>query len=332
MKPWLISCVFVAASLAASNARAQMTAQVGVEGDASDNPARAKVVEELRSQGYDVREPGQVQEDGTRPLSARLIVQGRSIVVRVIVRRRGHYERREAEIELGQTEEEQTTAALRAAEFLRVSLLDLGAEAPARPEPPPTVLPFEDKPKPMVRHAVHKDAPLRGPGIGMYAGGALGYSTGGFSAQPWFTVGLSLPVATSVRARVFGMVPMAAASSQAPEGELRLSTTLVGPSVGWAALRGRYAELELEGGVAGVAVSISAQANPGHWSENSTRYAAMPLAGARVMVLPGRFRVGLGALCGTLLPREEVRAAGREVSTWGGFVGAASLQVEVALD
>jgi hypothetical protein len=336
----VICAIAAAVAFVAWPAQAQTVAQVGVEGDSPDDPARARVVEELRSQGYDVhetdREPRQQRDSNNRGLSARMIVQGRRIDVRVVVHRRGQYERREAVIELGQTDDEQTTAALRAAEFLRVSLLDLGAEAPARPAAPSTAVPNEDKrktplPRPVQQHAP-QTAAVRGSAMGLCAGGALGYSTGGFGVQPWLAIGLALPVATSVRARVFGMIPVSAASTQAPEGEIRVSTTMIGPSLSWAALRGQYAELELEAGVAAVAASISAQANPGHWSEDATRYAALPLAGARVLVLPGRFRIGLGAFCGTLLPRQEVRVSGREVATWGAFVGAGSLQIEVALD
>jgi hypothetical protein len=323
---------------AGTSAWAQTVASVGVQGDAQDNPARAKVIEELRAQGYDVREidPDGGLSSGGPPLSARLTVQGRRIDVRVVVRRKGQYERREAVIELGQTDDEQTTAALRAAEFLRVSLLDLGWAVPEHPstQPQPPLLPFEDKkPEPAKpRPPAPAPPPERGLSLAASAGAAMGYSTGGFGTQPWVVLGLAFPVGKTLRARVSGMIPISHASEQAPAGVVRMRTTLVGPSVEWSFLRRQYAELQIEGGIHAVSVGISATANPGYASETSTKYAAMPYAGARVLALPGRFKIGLGGFVGTMWPREEVRAQSVEVATWGALVAGGVLLAEVGMD
>jgi hypothetical protein len=310
----------------------------------TQHPARSRLVEELRAQGYDVQEEdrGEPAARATRDveagLSARLVMRAHNIEIRVVDRRGQHYERREAVIETGATEDDQHTAAMRAVEFLRAALIEVGTSAPKPQDKPQAALfPWETSgaQTPAPRPAPAAPAsPERPSGYGVLAsiGGGPIHSTGGIGTTGVIGGAIDFRLGGASGLRVAAALPVASSSLSGPEGSVMIKTTAVILTTWWSPLQGRWVRPGLELGIAAVFLGIASKPAPGYWAEDSTASTAVPVVGGGLSFLPGRVRLRVGVLTGPALRRIHLQFAGRETGAWGGWVTVPSASIEVGID
>jgi hypothetical protein len=311
-----------AALLCSGTAAAQRLPSVGVASDTSSDAEKNRLIQQLQAQGYEVREVDRDDEPRTG-LSARFIVHAQKIVVSVALRRDGAAERREAVIQLGPHREESATATLRALEFLRASLIDVGAIPRAPPGKHAEPAPVADRP------------PAREPRAStVHLGGGVGLLHGSPRVAPNGTIlpSVGWQPSASVRANLFGMIPFTSSVLSEPEGEIAMRPTLFGLSVGWLPLRSAWAQFGGQLSVATIFLSMSARPSTGGATENTTRVTAAPLAGLSFVLFPGRLRLRFEGNAGTALTREHIVFRDRQVASWGSTILGASAVLEVGID
>lgn len=330
-------CWIVASSLVLStvHSRANEPPRVGVSAPEPDNPSKARLMDELAAQGYEVKDVATeaidftLREDG---FSATMVVLERRILVRVARRTGADFEHREAAIDIGQTDEERATAAMRAVEFLRASLISVGAVMPSAPISPPSVDPEVVAPPPPP--APPPTTPTYGQehAVVFGLGGGMIHSTGGTDSNITFNSALGFGVGSAAGIRLSVAVPVTSATIEGPEGTASLKPTRFGLSGWWAPVRSKWAMPYLEGGMGLLFVSITARPVNGYQAADKTTISGLPYVGAGICLLPGRSQLRLGVTTGPGLNREHVRFAEREVAQWGTWVTEASAMVEVGFE
>lgn len=88
----------------------------------------------------------------------------------------------------------------------------------------------------------------------------------------------------------------------------------------------------LDVGIHMLFLSISASAAQGYVAEDRSRVFSAVLAGAGVVLFPGRIRLRLGGCTGPGLQREHAKMVGKEVAGWGEWLTAGSATVEIRID
>jgi hypothetical protein len=303
--------------------------EVGVSGDDAAAQARNRVIQELASHGYEVRELDR-DEDSRRGVSARLIVRERRIEVKVSKRNEGGFERREAVFQLGIREGDLSEGTLRAIEFLRASLLEVGSSPPPERKAAsnmPAVTPAPHAPNPDQRARPSKPSAVQiGLGTGVVKSEGKLAPNAMFSAS----LGLRLLDATSLRLRL--LVPLTSSRATEPEGDATIRPTMLGLGVAvqpfpWTAVR-PFVEATMHV----VVLSMEARAAEGYLAQSATRMLPMPMVGAGVVVLPGRVRLRVEGVLGAALQRERAYFNNREVLRWGDWVAGGLLSVDVGVD
>jgi hypothetical protein len=214
--------------------------------------------------------------------------------------------------------------ALRATEALRARGLRLEHRPMDEPAPEPPPPPEPTPPPPVVApRRVHEPAmpgppsPLaqvRGLWLELAPGAAL--SPGGLT--PAFDAWTSIRFDRSAwSAGALLLVPITDRRLSAAEGSAQVSLFMTGAFADVALLRGTV-QLNAGGGVGAAISRMKGSARPGYESADDTVWAAAPFVRASAQVEMGYgWRLTVGALLGTGLPRISVYFADREVATWG---------------
>jgi hypothetical protein len=298
--------------------------QVGVAGDETTGPTRDRLIQELSAQGYDVKLAAS-EMDLRASLSARLMVRERRIEVTVVSRRAAGFERREAIVSIA-SGEDVSTAITRAMEFLRASLIEVQAIAPAIPAPP-----TEKKERTnWVRKPIEPARPALSTALGLGAGALR--SIGGLDPNGMIVPWIGWHSGERSLIRLQGMIPQTTSSRAGPEGQVSVRPGLVGLVVSWAPWNWTWLRPEFEAGLHVTVLSIGAQANEGYIGHDKTRLMLTPLIGAGIVAFPGRLQLRLTAVTGTAVPRERMTFGGREAARWGEWLAGAMATIEVKLD
>jgi hypothetical protein len=329
----IVAVGVVACALIASRASAGDPPRVGVASDSGDDAPRVRLVDELTAQGFDVRDSDKEDHGSVgrgSGLSAHLIVRARRIEVRVARRKGEQFELREAVIDLGPSEETAATATMRAVEFLRASLIEVGAAPPAaKPAPEPIASGTTPSLAERTRTPASRE---RENGMSFGLGAGVLHSTGGMPSNAVFVPTIAFPVSQQTGLRLLVGIPVSSAGIAGPEGDASVRPTLFALSGTWTPVRSEWVSPYVEAGIAAAFVSIMAHPAPGYQARDETPVSAIPFLGAGLSILPGRVRVRLGAVTGPGLRREHVRFAERDVAHWGGWVSAGMATLEVVVD
>lgn len=323
---WPARSLAMAALLLLAPAASAQPPVVAVAGDPPADAARARLIEELEAQGYEVVQAD--REEARVGLSARLIVGPRRIEVRVVNRRNGGVERREAVIQLGPNEDDTASAAIRAAEYLRASLIEVGASAPSKPAPP---APGADVPHPAPRPT---PKPVDRPSSTVHAGLGPGvlYSIGGLAAVPSLEPSIRWRTASWGGVRLNVMVPLASSSVSRDAGSVAVKTTAFGLSIWGSPIRSKWVEPHLELGVHAFFLSMTSSPAAGYEGEDHSRVIGAALAGAGLALFPSRIRLRLAVSTGPTLEHEHVNILRQQAARWGEWLVSASAMVEAGLD
>jgi hypothetical protein len=319
-------CAILATVALTSSARAADPPRVGVAWQQGDDACRARLLDELSANGFDVRDADEEEKSslGRSGLSAHMVVRAHRIEVRVAKRKDGRFELREAVVDLGQNEEEAATASMRAVEFLRASLYEIGL-APPKPKPP--VREATPVPKPP---ASEPQDHRQGTAIGLGAG--FVHSIGGVGGNAVVTPALSFRLWKSGGLRMVATIPVSSAKVTGPEGDVAVKPTIFGISAYWVPLRTTWLSAYGEAGVGAAVVSTSAHAAAGYQANDETPATMLPFLGLGVSIGTGRVTGRLGAIGGTALTRQHVHFVGREVARWGAWVTGATATLEIVID
>jgi hypothetical protein len=310
---------------------AQGAPRVGIACERPDDAARTRLVDELMALGYDVQDADAEEHErvGRRSgLSAHFVIGERRINVRVAQKDRDRFEVREAVIDLGRSRDDAATATTRAVEFLRASLIEVGATPPT-----PARAPAQEgrSRSPAPTPVVPAGSADRGSGISLAMGGGLLHSTGGVGSNATFAPAIGFSLSPAVGLRILAAIPVSPAVLRAPEGEASVRPSIFALSAWWTPVRWQWLTPYAELAISAAFVSISARASEGYTARDETASSALPLVGAGAVFFPGRVRLRAGVIAGPALRREHVRFAGRDVGVWGEWVSGGLAALEVVL-
>jgi hypothetical protein len=223
--------------------------------------------------------------------------------------------------------------ALRSAERLRASLLELRAE-PAPPPPlGPASVPTPDLPTPSPESgsALRREKP---PRWGFGVGGAALVSPGGldrvFSVTPSVDVWFHRDWGAALRA----FVPLNDVELEGPEGSTSLSLTVfaLGPIL---RVRPAATRWQLDAQLAGALALLHMKAStaPPFESHDARASSAGVLGSLAVGYRIGSaFRLSSGVLLGSMFPEMQVRFGERTAATWGSLYGGGTVSLHTELD
>lgn len=221
--------------------------------------------------------------------------------------------------------------ALRSAERLRASLLELPEDA-LPPQPPPVTSPAHVDAETAVDRvaAVRHDAPRWVLGLGA----AALVSPGGLDRVLSFTPSVELWIHPNWGAALRAFLPLNEAQLTGREGTTTISTTLVGlgPSLRVRPAATRW-QLDAQLALGLALLRMQASAEP-PFEGHDVQASSIALMGSLAVgyQLSAAFRLSSGVLLGKLLPEAEVRFGDRTAATWGALYGGATLAVHAELD
>lgn len=214
---------------------------------------------------------------------------------------------------------------MRAVEFLRASLIEVGAAPPA-PKPEPVTQPREPA------RAAQRSNGQSPSTISMGLGAGALQSGGGLGPNGMLAASIAWQSSATTGVRMQALLPFTSAVASGPEGDVSVRPTLIGLSLGWSPFKWKAAEAFVDAGLHAVFISLSAQASPGYVAQDKTRAMVTPLVGAGLLLFPGRLRLRLSGVTGAGLQREHVHFEGREVARWGEWLAGGFATLEVGID
>ena len=314
----LLVCFIAPAALA--DAENRENPRLLVFSDQLGDPLVARVLGELRSQGFEVmpvsaasasmpdHELVAIAEAADAVAAVRISVSESAVDLRVTDSMTEATFVRRLEVE-----GDPTVAALRTVEVLRTRLINLLALAPRRT--PRSREPARPTGTSATRRVL---APPARSEFGLALGGAVAESPGGSTASWHVLAAFRWRTRTDLLVDALALLPATQAEFREREGSARLGFGCLGAGVGWRPIRARWWSPDLGAGLAGMVVQVRGIPGPGLSGHTDTSLAASPYLRTGFGVAFWKtlaLRADLLALWA--MPRTVILFGDRQVGSWG---------------